>query len=117
MSTQITNLTNFADQVTQLQLEDGTVATMELIYQGTTERWVMNISYGTEVINGIGLCTLPNVLRQWKNILPFGISCVTADQTDPFDINDFANGRVLIFLLNEVDVAEIETTLFSEVAS
>lgn len=112
MASQITNLTNFADQQTQLQLPDGSTATMRLIYQGTTQRWAMNITYGTLTINGINLCTLPNVLRQWSHILPFGLAVVTADQTDPFDINDFATGRVIMYILTQVDVALIEAVVY-----
>lgn len=112
MPSQITNLTNFADQVTQIQLSDGSVATMELIYQGAAERWIMNISYGSFVKNGLNVCTYPNVLRQWKNILPFGLMFATADQTDPFDINDFSTGRVSVFLLDSTDVASVESQIF-----
>lgn len=112
MASQIENLTNFADQVTQLQLLDGTIATMELIYQGAPERWIMNLTYNGQSYNGIGVCTFPNIIRQYKNILPFGLAFVTADQTDPFDINDFSNGRVSVYLLDQEDVATIESTVF-----
>lgn len=112
MATQITNLTNFADQVTQLQLPDGSSATMELIYNGATERWTMNIAYGAFSSNGIGLCCYPNILRQFEEILPFGLAFVTADQTDPFDINDFSTGRVSVFLLTQADIAVINSTVF-----
>lgn len=112
MPTQLTNLTNFADQLATLQLPDGSSATMELIYQGATERWIMNISYGSFVANGIGLCCYPNILRQWKEIIPFGLAFVTADQTDPFDINDFSSGRVLVYLLNQDDIAQVESSVF-----
>ena len=104
----IDNLTNFADQVTQLQLPDGTVAILELIFNGTTERWTMNLTYNNLSYNGIGVCCYPNILRQWRNILPFGIACVTSDGTDPFDINDFYSGRVVLYLLTSSDVEAIE---------
>lgn len=117
MATQITNLTNFADQITQLQLVDGSIVTMELIYQGATERWIMNISYGDFEDDGIGVCCYPNLLRQWKEILPFGIACVTADQTDPFDINDFATGRAIIYLLDSADIIQIENTVFGGITA
>lgn len=112
----IANLTNFGDQSTILQLPDGTTATLELIYQGATERWIFNLTYGSFSANGVGLCTYPNVLRQWKEILPFGLACVTNNQTDPFDINDFSSGRVQLYLLTEEDVAEIESSTFGGVA-
>lgn len=112
MPSQITNLTNFADQNTILQLIDGSTATMELIYQGAAERWVTNITYGSQVFNGINVCCYPNILRQWRNVLPFGLTFATADQTDPFDINDFSSGRVAVFLLDQADVNLVESTIF-----
>lgn len=111
MASIIDNLTNFADQVSQLQLPDGTVATLELLFNGTTERWTFNLSYNDKNYNSIGLCCFPNILRAWKNILPFGISCVTTDGTDPFNINDFVTGRVTLFLLTQDDVDSIETQI------
>ena len=112
MASTIDNLTDLADQVSQLQLPDGSVATLELIYQGTTERWCAIVTYGTFTTGLIGLCCYPNVLRQWDRILPFGIACVTADQTDPVNINDFASGRVILALLTQSDIAPLETAVF-----
>lgn len=112
MASTIDNLTGFADQLSVLQLPDGTVANMELIFNGTTERWTMNIVYGNFVCSGIGVCCYPNVLRQWRNILPFGIACTTSDQTDPFNINDFASGRALLYILSAADVQAVEIQIF-----
>lgn len=111
--TQIDNLTNFADQNTILELEDGTSASLDVVFNASTERWVASVSYAGKTINSIGLCAFPNVLRQWKNIFPFGLACVTADQTDPFDINDFSSGRVKMYLLNEADILQIESDVFT----
>jgi hypothetical protein len=111
--TQVDNLTNFADQQTVLILEDGSTAAIDLTYNASAERWTMNVTYGAHIINGIGLCDSPNIIRQWKNVLPFGLAFVTSDQTDPFDINDFATERVKMFLLNASDVLQIETDVFT----
>lgn len=112
MANLISNLTNFANQITLLQLEDGSAVTLELIYQGTTERWIANVSYGTRAFNGIGICCFPNIMRQWRNVIPFGIACTTADQTDPVSINDFLTGRASVYLLSAADVLEIEALTF-----
>ena len=112
MASLINNLTNFADQTTTLQLPDGSSATMELIYNGTTERWIMNLTYGTFAAYGIGVCCYPNLLRQWMNIIPFGIACTTPDQTDPIAVNDFFTGRVSLYILTQTDIASIESTVF-----
>ncbi len=114
MPNQITNLTNFANQSTGLQLPDGSTVTMGLIYQGATERWQMSIAYPTLnfTATGLSVCCYPNLLRQWEHILPFGIACVTLDQTDPFDINDFSSGRATIYLLTQDDIMAITATVF-----
>ena len=113
MSTIVDNLTNSADQLTILILGDGTTVSLELLYHGATQRWVANITYGNTTINGLGLCCSPNILRQWRNVLPFGLAIVTTDQTDPFSINDFSSGRVLIYLLNAADVIAMEDLVFT----
>lgn len=111
--TQIDNLTDFANQQTVLILDDGNTAAVNFVFDAATERWVISVTYGTKVLNGIGLCCSPNILRQWKNVLPFGLACVTADQTDPFDINDFASGRVKMYLLTAADVEQVERDVFT----
>lgn len=117
MANQLNNLTNFANQTTTLQLPDGTTANLTLIFNATAERWVVNLVYGDLTINGLGLCCSPNSLRQWKNILPFGLACTTNDQTDPFTIDDFSEERVRLFLLDEDEVALMETQIFGRAAS
>ena len=114
MASQVTNLTGFADQLLVLQLVDGTSLTLELIFQGATNRWCGIVTYAPGNFNSglIDLCCSPNILRQWKEILPFGIAITTADQTDPFDINDFTTGRVSMWLLDQADVAEIELVVY-----
>lgn len=111
--TQIDNLTNFSNQQVVLILTDGTSAVLNLIFNAATQRWTMNVQYLTKIINGIGLCTFPNILRQWKNIFPFGLAVITADQTDPFTVNDFITGRVKMYLLNSDDVKQVEIDVFT----
>ena len=116
--TQLQNLTNYADQLVYLNMPDGTTATLELIYAATCQRWWANVVYAGTTINGLGLCTFPNLLRQWKNILPFGLAVDVADESDPFNINDFIStqqypgGRVTLFWLSPTDVQNAENTVF-----
>lgn len=117
MAKKVDNLTNFSDQVFNLQLPDGTLIAVELIYAATAERWVMNLSYGDRTINGLGICCDPNILRQWRNVLPFGMACTTDDQTDPFALTDFSSSRASLFLLDTDEVAQIESQIFDGVAS
>lgn len=112
MATLLTNLTSFADQITQVSLPDGSTATLEFLFNGTTERWTMNVTYGAFTANGIGLCCYPNILRQWTRILPFGVAMASSTQTDPVTVNDFATGRISVFLLDRDDMQILESTVF-----
>lgn len=112
MPNKLDNITNFSNQALVLQLQDGTTVDITLIYQATSERWIMNLSYAGTVINGLGVCCDPNILRQWKNVFPFGIACATDDQTDPFAVDDFSSGRASLFLLTAEDVESMETAVF-----
>lgn len=110
--TVIDNLSDYSNQLTTLILPDGTTADLSLVYNGSTQRWVWGLVYGTRVITDQGLCALPNILRQWKNLLPFGISCVSATQTDPIYQTDFATNRVQLYLLTAADVIAIERLVY-----
>lgn len=107
----IDNLTAFSDQETNLILEDRSVAVVRFKFDANTERWRIDVTYGNHVLNGIGLCCHPNILRQWRNVIPFGLMCSTSDQTDPVRSVDFATGRVKMYLLNAEDVQFVETNI------
>lgn len=111
----IDNLTDSADQVTTLQMPDGSVGTLELIFQASTSRWVFNFAhpqFPNGALKGQMLCVHPNILRNFKNLLNFGLAVVSADGQDPVNIEDFADGRVSLYILNEDDVDAVESTVY-----
>lgn len=110
----VDNLTKAANQQTTLLLPDGTAASVTLLFHGATERWTMNVTYGTRTVNGIGVAFHANILRQWKNTLPFGIACITSDQTDPFLADDFLTGRANLYLLSPADILLVEMAVFGQ---
>ena len=97
---QITNLTDAADQTTSVILADGSALEINLNFRPTTKRWTMDFSYGTFIKKAMGLSVHPNLLRRYRNIIPFGIAIVSTDQCDPFKIDDFASGRAKLFILD-----------------
>lgn len=113
--TQIDNLTNQADQVTQVVLDDGSVMQLELVFQATTQRWTVNVSHPQITINGLNLCVGANVLRTWRNVITFGLACNTTDGADPFDIEDLVNGRAQLYSLNAADVQAVEANVYGGV--
>jgi hypothetical protein len=108
----ITNLSDEADQLASVILADGSVAAFEFIYRPAIERWLFSLTHPTLAVNLINLCMGPNVLRDWRNVIAFGLACLTTDGADPFYIEDFASGRVTLYVLDASEVAGVETTIF-----
>lgn len=111
--TLVDNLTDAADQTTTLILPDNTVATLRLRFRPRTGRWTADIGYAATgfQVYGLNVCCLPNVLRPWRRLLPFGLAFMTADFTDPFQLTDFLTGRCSVYLLDAADVAAVEDTV------
>lgn len=115
----IDNLTDAANQQTALQMPDGTTGTLALVYNGATQRWVFSVTHqGFQggALNGQMLCVHPNILRNFKNLIPFGLAVVTSSGSDPVSVQDFANGSAQIFLLDASDVAAIEESFYGVTA-
>jgi hypothetical protein len=109
---QVDNLSDDALQRTSVRLEDGSVAVLNLNYLYSLQRWIMDVTYGDFIVRGIGLGVHLNLLRQFKNKINFGVACSAVGAIDPFDIDDFSNGRAALFVLNETEAAGFEATFF-----
>lgn len=116
------NLTAAGNQTSIARLADGSSVTLKFIYRAANQRWTVDVSRQSFVANGVGLATHPNLLRSWRNIIPFGLQIVTADGTDPFLANDLDNqpgfpARVTINILDgtngQTDLADVEKANFS----
>ncbi len=116
--TRVDNLTDASDQTTTLILPDNTAVTLRLRYRPRTQRWIADVGYAATgfQVYGLNLCCFPNVMRPWRRVVPFGLAFMTADFTDPFDINDFLTGRVAVYLLDSSDVAAVEETVIGRPA-
>lgn len=115
---EILNISSDSHQKTMLTLADNTSVVMTFDFLPRTQKWVLGISRGEFSCNGLALCNHPNLLRSFRKRIPFGFTCLCADGVDPFDQNDFANGRVRIFLLDNTagntDVDDAEASVFTE---
>ena len=109
---QINNISSEPNQSIDLVLPDGSsVATLTLNYSSNLKSWYMSLLYNDFSLNGRKVYSNPNILRQWKNTLPFGLACITTDNSDPFYVDDFSKGRCSLVLLNQAEVQNFETAL------
>ena len=108
---QLTGITNNAKQVMRVILEDGSVAELTLTYLGATQRWAFSIDHPNLTVYNKILCTHPNILRQYKHVIPFGLMCLTTDGLDPTMVTDFKTGRSQLYILQAADIAAVETAI------
>tara|TARA_R110000803_G_scaffold188737_2_gene251204 strand:+ start:324 stop:662 length:339 start_codon:yes stop_codon:yes gene_type:complete len=105
---QIDKLTAANKQNFRLTTEDGEAIEVYLYYNPSQETWNISIGFGDFALNGLQLVVSPNILRQYQNVLPFGIAVGSIDGQDPRYITDFVSNRVGVLLLTseEVEITE-----------
>lgn len=108
----VNKITNDPSQIMTLTGITGIQITMTLRYMPRTQQWVMGVDDGSNSIQGINVLNGLNILRQWKNILSYGIQCTTTTNLDPYLVTDFANQVANLYLLDASDVAAIEEAWF-----
>ena len=85
---------------------------MTLRFLPLVESWVIDIEYEDFRLYGVRVVNSVNFLRQYRNIIPFGMSCQSRDNLDPVFINDFSSQRTALHLLDSEDVQRIEAGIF-----
>ena len=109
--TQITGINTISKQTFTLVLSNGGQANLYLEYMEGQQGWFYSITYGTWSATYRRLVVTANMLRAFRNIIPFGLGLMTTDGYEPIFINDFQNGRAQLFLLDQSDVASFEGIL------
>lgn len=109
----ITEITSAPAQNFVLIGENNERINFNIRYLPTQIGWVCDIEYEDFIVRGVRITAMSNILRQWNNVIPFGILCNVKNGTEPFFIDDFSEGRAEIYLLTETEVAEIESAILS----
>lgn len=111
---QITEITSEARQLLTITTEAQDIFTLELNYSDLQQSWFYNLTFGDIIINGRKIITSPNILRTFKNVLPFGITVTSTDAGEPIFIDDFTSNRIALYVLEESEVTENETEFYNE---
>jgi len=111
---QITEISQDPKQRFDVVTEDNQNFELVLEYSDQQQGWFYNITFGDFILNGARLVTGTNILRSYQNIIPFGISILTDDLSEPLFIDDFSTDRVRMFLLTEAEVEQVETDFYNK---
>lgn len=98
-------------QVTAL-LDDGTRLPITIEYRANQLGWFFGLEYNDVKYQNIRLTTSYNILRAYRNWLPFGIRCDTLDGLEPTDLDDFSSGYATIYILTKEDVNTTESMYY-----
>jgi hypothetical protein len=110
--TTLVGLTTQPKQQIAFVLPDGSQVSMLLQYRPQQMGWFFDLTWQNITINGGRLACFPNILRQWRNLLPFGLACVTNTGSEPLNLADLADGTILLVVLSSDDLVSIEAAAF-----
>ena len=83
-------------------------------YNSSRQGWFVDIVSENFKIYGIRITSSPNILRQWRNKLGFGIGVLTENKSNPFFLEDFNTGRAKLYLL-EPDDLDYQDFLYEQI--
>lgn len=116
----ITGLTEQAAQTSFILLEDGSRAELTLFYRSQQLGWFYNLRWPGSPqrpipfeTNGRRLVASPNMLRQYRKLIPFGLLMFTIDNWEPMGRTCFVDGTADLILLNAAEVLEVEARGFA----
>ena len=97
-----------ADQKFTVVGENQEIIPFRIYYVPSQFAWFFDLSYNGITVNGCKVSVSPNMLRNIKNRIPFGLACITNDGHEPYYLDDFKNDRIRLYLLNANEVQQIE---------
>lgn len=83
-------------------------------YNSSRQGWFLDLVSESFSIYGIRMTSVPNILRQWKDRLGFGVCVLTENKSEPFFLEDFNTGRAKLYLL-EPDDLKAEDILYAQI--
>lgn len=110
----IDKLTDTPIQTFIVPLETREQVQFKMYFSPTQLSWYFDFTYNDSEYNGHKLVLGRNILRNYKNIIPFGLAVQAEKGIEPYKIDDFSSGRVKLYILEETDVLEIERNVFNQ---
>lgn len=112
----IEGITASAFQENSVTLPNGTVLLIELRYIEMQRGWfIERIVYEDFNLNGLRICNSPNILHQYRNLIPFGLACETNEGREPSLLTDFDNNDSRLYLLTLEETQEFSRALSGQV--
>lgn len=109
-------INEFTDNPTQscsFPLETRESVDFKMFFLPTQKSWYFNIKYKEFECNGNKLVLGANILRCFKNRIPFGLMVQAGNGIEPYKLDDFTTGRVKVYVLSADEVKQVENAVFN----
>jgi len=103
----LTALTSEPKQRFSVTISGYDAVTIYIEYKPLQYGWFMNLTWGNFVLNNERISNSYNLLRQFQDLLPFGIHVYSPDNIDPIFIDSWINGSE-IYMLDSSDFVDVE---------
>lgn len=108
---EITGITPEYKQKLTLTITNFGYADLTLYYKPNQFAWFFDLTWQDFSTTNQQLTMSPNILRQYRNILPFGILCINSEGLDPLVLESF-NTDTQLYLLDPDEIEQYETVLY-----
>lgn len=109
----IDRLTDAAYQQSILTGNPGQRIILNTRFLPSQQLWVMDILYNDFIAYGLMILDGVNILRNYRNLIPFGIMCTTNDGQDPYTLDAFSTSYAKLYLLTADEVLAVEQRYFT----
>lgn len=87
--------------------ELGTSFKVEIYFVPMQYGWfIKELTYNDFTIRNIRITNNLQLLHQWRNRLPFGLSCISKEDREPMFQNDFSEDHSILRLVDSSEVIE-----------
>ena len=103
----ITGFTKNAHQSFTISLEDETTFDLTLRFLPSQNTFILDVAGEDFKLTGLRVVTSANMLAPFRQKIKFGLAVLTKDLSEPYFQNDFSSGRVEMFILNNLDLRQV----------
>ena len=104
--------TTDVNQTMTVTLPDGSLMTLVLYYSAQQLGWfIKTLSWNNFTLYGIRITNNVNMLLSWRNLLNFGLACLTPSGYEPSQPQDFYSAASKLYVLETADVEQLNNVL------
>lgn len=112
----IQQITNDALQKQTLLLQDGSSVKIKMRYSSQQYGWFFDeISYLDFTLYGVRITNNLNMLMPYRHQIPFGLACISDDDREPTQKDDFASRSSRLYILSDQEVDDYVRFLSGQV--